>query len=350
MKKTLIIFGALCFIAPVAYAKLSATGFPQTFSDMSFRARMDNINDGYKPFLDKKAYQELNIVEGEEMYTDHMLAVMENDANQQNTDATTMNIEEYCAKYPEDTIRCPHQEITPPLPNNNFVEPTNDSFPHVGGYTIGDDPVMENNYVIGQSCYPADHDKWYKNKVFTTGRFELSDPAFEKAMITIFRKEGTTCGTIPNDPGGYSCYGISSTFQKIPANILKNYTIADAEDLYYERFWKKYKMYKLPDVISSDVFLACVGSGVGTGFQHFRTFLGLPSKSSPVDDEMINAVKNYNGDIHNRWMDYRDNFLQKVANTRYKNQPNVGKSYKHAIEIKRKNGCHVRPQNPLYRD
>ena len=90
-----------------------------------------------------------------------------------------------------------------------------------------------------------------------------------------------------------------------------------------------------------------MASGPGTAMKQFRNFLGLPESTRGVDEEMINAVKNYQGDIHNKWMDRRDEFLQAVAQKRYNGS--VSKGYKNAIELKRKNGCHVQPDEPLYR-
>ena len=339
MKKSLFLTVFLLIFANVAYGKLIATKFPGTVDDLSFSAKESMEQISYKPFLDKKAYQELNIVPGEEEYIDHTLAVLEAEAQQQTADANTMSFEEYCAKYYDIDSRCPQHEEQTYGPIGPFT-----------GTTIGGDSVVLNNSVIGGSCYPADHDSRYANKVFTTGRFEKISPAFEKALITIFRKEGTTCGTIPNDKGGFSCYGIASNAQKISPAVLAKYTIADAENLYYERFWKRYKLYELPDVISTDVFLAGMASGMGTAFGQFREFLGLKGTSTVIDDEMINAIKNYQGDIHNDWLDLREKFLMRVAAKYYPKQPNVKTAYKHSIIIKRKNGCHTQPVKPLYRN
>ena len=334
MKKTLFIFLSVLVVTPVAYAKLSAQKFPGSINDISFTSRVENLTDGYKPFLDKKAYQELNIVPGEEIYTDHMIAVAENEVEQQTQDAQIMNIDDYCEKHPNDTGKCPqaadtdnHQPVISPYT----------------GYTIGGGPVIENNIVTGGSCYPADHDRHFTNQILTTGKYEKLYPALEKGLITVFRKEGG-CGTIKNDPCGYTCYGIGSG-PKCTGIVV--HSRAEAEDVYYDRYWKKYRIDKLPDVISTDIFIAGMASGPSTALSQFREFLGLPKKTSSVDDEMINAVKNYHGDIHNQWMNYRDAFLQKVAQQRYNGS--VSRGYKNAIEIKRKNGCHVRPEQPLYR-
>ena len=125
-------------------------------------------------------------------------------------------------------------------------------------------------------------------------------------------------------------------------------TREEAEDFYYQRYWLKYKIGLLPDVISTDYMLACMASGTKTAGKQFRSFLGLPAiANGTVDNDMIHAVNNYNGDIHNNWMDKRNAFLQQVAQNVYKGS--VANGYANAIELKRKNGCHVRPAEPLYR-
>ena len=128
---------------------------------------------------------------------------------------------------------------------------------------------------------------------------------------------------------------------------------AEAEEVYYTKYYKNYKLDKLPDVIGTDVFVSGIGFGTGTTMGHFREFLGLPRKVTAVDDQMIDAVKNYKGDIHNRWIDLCDTLLQKAAKNTYGSDPKtykaVAQSYKQVIELKRKNGCHTRPAEPQMR-
>lgn len=344
-----------------AYGKLSAVPFPMTAQDLSFESRVEIATEGYKPFLDKKAYQELNIVPGEEIYTDHMIAQAEAETERQETDLQIMSKDEYCAKYPDDETKCPKQETSvqhkPKQPEPKQITPATQSEKiidvlkkspernqtHFSGRTIGGGVVMENNYVTKGSCYPAAKDRHFPNKIFTTGKYETIHPAFEKGLISVFRKEGG-CGKIKNDPCGYTCYGIGSS-PKCSGVVVKSR--AEAEEIYYNRYWKNYNIDKLPDVIATDIFLASMASGPGTALSQFRRFLGLPKKTSSVDNEMINAVNKYKGDIHNDWMNYRDAFLQDVARRRYKGS--VSRGYKNSIELKRKNGCHVQPTEPLYR-
>ena len=335
MTKYFIFFLVACLSIP-AHGKLSATAFPGTTKDLSFEARMDLAAEGYKPFFDAEVYQELNIVPGEEIFTDHMIAQEEAASAEQERDAATMSNKDYCAKYPTDTTRCLQAttSVTPPATTSTWT-----------GTTIGGKAVTENNSVVGGSCYPASKvHTGLSNKILTSGRYEKTSPAFEKAMMTVFRKEGK-CGTIANDPCGYTCYGIGSG-SKCAGVVVKSRE--EAEDWYYTNIWQKYNIGQLPDVISSDYFLASMGSGPGTAYNQFASFLGISKgKSKKVDSAMVNAVKNYSGDIHNKWMDRRNAFLQDVARKRYGGS--VSRGYRNSIDLKRKNGCHVIPKEPLYR-
>lgn len=360
MKRVFYLVFAVCASIP-AHAKLSATSFPMTAQDLSFKSRVEIATEGYKPFLDKKAYEELNIVPGEEIYTDSMIAKNEADEKQQMQDEQTMPLNEYCAKYPDDETKCV-QPIPPekqeqhsqqpisqePKPQKQEPQKTQEppkKHPVYTARTIGGGPVIEDNFVTHGSCYPAArvHTK-LSNQILTTGKYEQINPAFEKAMITIFRKEGT-CGTIKGDPCGYTCYGIGSS--KKCSGVVIN-SRAEAEDWYYQNYWLKYNIGQLPDVISPDYFLAAMASGPVTAQHQFADFVGAQrNKTGKVDASMINAVNNYNGDIHNRWMDKRDAFLQDVSRRRYGGRLNRG--YKNSIDLKRKNGCHVYPDEPIYR-
>ncbi len=318
---------------------LSAAYFPTTAADTTFTERLESKSIGYEPFKDMSAYRDL-VVTGEEHYIERELAKLE---TERISDSQTMSNSEYCEKYPLDETRCETDTTT----TETIIEIGNASATHYEtaftDRTIGGGPVIARNDVHGGSCYPAAKNKVFKNKILTTGQYEKQYPAFEKALITIFRKEGA-CGIIKNDPCGYTCYGIGSKCMNVD---VKNMTRADAERLYHDRFWKKYNIYLLPDVIATDVFLATMASGPCTAIQQFRKFLGL-SKNCKIDDAVVSAVENYSGDIHNDWLDVRQKFLVDVAKRRYNNS--VLKGWMNAIKLKRENGCHTVPAEPLYRD
>lgn len=325
-----------------ANAELVATPFPKTYADISFVDKVAVQTEAYQPFMDKSVYESLDIVPGEEVYTDSMLAKMEAEQDQEQTPTTTdfpspdigaTDLAQPIQVIPPAQIAetpQPHYPASPTQTTRSTYTPT------YSGATIGGGTVIENNIVTGGSCYPPARDKNFPNKIYTTGKHEKDSPAFEKALITLFRKEGG-CGTIKNDPCGYTCYGIGSS--PYCAGVLVH-NRAEAEEVYYNRYWKKHHLDRLPDVISGDIFLAGVGSGTQTAIQRFSTFLGI-KKTLSINNEMIRAVNNYNGDIHNDWMDYRDQWLQESARKRYGGS--VSRGYKNGITLKRKNGCHVRP-------
>lgn len=310
---------------------LTATHFPDSYKDTSFTTRLKSKHDGYKPFEDLSAYN--NLIVADEMYhTEHDVARIK---YEQQLDAETLSDEEYCEKYPLDDSRCPEGEPEEPTPPSNYT-----------GQTIGGGPVIAKNDTYGGACYPADKRGAFEKKVLTSGKYETISPAFEKAMIILFRREGT-CGEIPNDPGGFTCYGISTNGSGLSEDEVRNMTRPKAEDFYFERYWKKNGISTLPDVISGDVFLAGVLSGPVTAIRQFRRFLNLPDTNT-IDDNVIQAVKNYNGDIHNDWLNVREAFLRDLAARQYNNT--VLNGWMNQIKLKRRNGCHVIPVEPLYRN
>ena len=350
MRVNIACFLAVCFIPFSALAELKATQFPQTYNDLTFKERLKNKELGYKHFLDKKTYQELQIADGEEYFTDQSIMFelqRQEEELQQQQDAETMTLEEYCKKYPEDTDKCTNDVEDVLAFNQNLGQcQTN--------WTIGGQPVTPNNNVTGGSCYPPDRvekPNVLSNKIYTTGKYEHIAPAFEKGMMTVFRKEGH-CGKIKGDRGGYTCYGISEA-SGLSVEQIKAMTRPKAEDYYYDNFWVKYKIGNLPDVISTDYFLAAMGSGPKTAYNQFRKFLNIPggSKSAQIDSAMIAAVKNYNGDIHKDWINnVRAPFLRQVAlNYLKKHGTDIRRGYENAIDIKMKNACHVCPVHPIHR-
>ena len=317
---------------------LAPTEFAKTVADISLADRIAVQTEGYEPFKDLSAYRGL-VVEGEEEFMERMVAM---GYIEQQQDKEKLSDTEYCKKYPLDSAKC--KQNTNTLQDVINIGSASVSPTSFSGKTIGGGAVVVANNTHGGSCFPAAKNATFKNQIMTTGQFESISPEFEKAMITVFRKEGE-CGTIPNDPCGYTCYGLGSGPKCMNMDVSK-LTRADAEKIYYERWWKKYNIGILPDVISGDVFLACMASGPCTAINQFRKFLGL-SQNCKIDNEVVAAVEKYQGDIHNDWLNVRQKFLVEVAERKYQNS--VLKGWMNAIKLKRENGCHVIPSDPLYR-
>ncbi|MDE6477999.1 MAG: hypothetical protein K2L94_01995, partial [Alphaproteobacteria bacterium] len=318
----------------------------------------------YEPYKDASAYQALNI-ESDETYWAREIQRLERISE---TDRAHMTPAQYCDKYPLDAEHCPQ---TPGLeekiiaignaltksstPKTDTSGAAGTDVAHVPTPTPSTrpepttrpsettTPTTHNNRTHGGPCTPPARSNWWINRILTSGKYETIDPAFEKAMITIFRKEGD-CGNDPDDRGGYTCYGISSVFN--PDVDMKTLTRSRVEDIAYTRYYTNAGIDRLPDSIRGDVLQAGWGSGVTTGINKFRGMFNL-KQNGKVDAELIAAAENYDGDLHNDFLDVLQDFYVQVS--KRGNNKKFLKGWMNGIQLFRENGCHVEPQQPLYR-
>ena len=186
---------------------------------------------------------------------------------------------------------------------------------------------------IGMACTPpSSSGGTFKSDILTTGRYASVSPAFEKAMITKFRTEGG-CGEHPDDPGGYTCFGVSSKF--FPTVKNPGFSRANAEDIAYNSFWKKHNIDKLPDAISGDVFMALWGTGSKkNSIGLLQEILGLKN-TGVIDDATISAAKNYTGsDLRTRFLDRREAQFRQGNKT-------FRRGWLNGLNLYRANGCHT---------
>ena len=276
------------------------------------------------------------------------------------SDYASMDSATYCENYPLDQEHCANKpntyENVVNMGASSVDKPTSQpgvqqNVGQYSGTTIGGGSVVVNNSTRGGSCYPAAKSEYFKNEILTTGKYEKISPAFEKAMMTVFRKEGK-CGQVPGDGCGYTCYGIGENCLGKTAGLnreaLSKLTRGEAEDIYYKYLWQKYNIGILPDVISGEVFMSMMGRGAIPAIRQFRNFLGVnTSPKNVLDENVANAVRNYNGDIHGAWLDVYQNFL--VQASKNYSDPRVLTAWMRGIKLKRENGCHVIPAEPLFR-
>ncbi len=198
--------------------------------------------------------------------------------------------------------------------------------------------VVNNHTVRGGPCTPSAVSDRFPNQILTTGRYAQTDPAFEKAMIQVFRMEGQ-CGQLPNDPGGYTCYGIA---QNAWPNIdVRTLTRETAEDFYYNEIYKKMGFDRLPDYVRGDIFRAAMGGC--NGLKVVRKRLGLTPSCAPIDDELVRATEQYAGDLHNDIWDAMEHYYKYGSSGAYTDAWVAG------AKLMRENGCHVRPARELGR-
>lgn len=331
---TAVLFSGHAFGASL----LTAGSFPKTAADATFTARTENAAAGYEPFKDASAYDPL-ILEAEEKEYERQINRMNAIADQ---DAMTMTPAEYCNKYPTDTLRCTQTPTT--FADVVAIADAPAQTPQPIASVTGGTASPYNNRLHGHKCTPPARSNWFSNKILTSGHYESVDSAFEKGMITIFRKEGG-CAKVRGDRGGYTCYGISSVAN--PDVNMSTLTRRGAEDIAYQRYYAKYNMDKLPDSVRGDVLQAGWGSGPVTGINLFRGMFNL-KQNGRVDADLIAAAENYQGDLHNAFLNVlRDHYV--TVSKRGENGRFL-KGWMEGIRLFRENGCLVEPATPLYRN
>ncbi len=380
----LILITFLCTCVSHATASfLFQTGFPNTSNDTTFTERRDNAAIGYLPYANRSAYQTISI-ETEEQY------MIRRAEYERQSNLTTMTPAQYCDAYPLDAERCPQspglyesvvaignrpattagqeqphtptstlpppatptiaQEATTlvtiqpaPTPTKPTITTPGSQIGKVVGTSADGRTVIANPRTHNGPCTLPQRSKTFSNKILTSGQYAKSDPAFEKIMITTFRGEGG-CGNHPNDSGGYTCYGISQNNN--PEIDVRNITRADAENIAHRKYYAKYGMDKLPDYIRGDVFTFGWGSGPITGIHQLCRVLKLP-KRNKIDAEIVAAVENYNGDLHN---DFVDAMQQHLINVSKRGENHVFlKGWMNRVKLTRENSCHYPTTDPITR-
>lgn len=355
---------------------LTATAFPTTINDVSFENRMENLAAGYAPYKDARAYNGIKVESPEEALA-RQINILE---QQRQLDVLQMSHEEYCDKYPLDAQNCPQtpglyeqianmgnatsQTTTQDTPQSNTAV---SQAGNIVGNAIGtlmanatnnDNTSSSNsnnnttaylsptdNKTHGGPCTPSAKSNWFPNKILTSGKYESIDPAFEKAMIQFFRMEGE-CGKLAGDKGGYTCYGFAQNYN--PDIDVSKLTRPAAEDRTYERIYKAYGIDKLPDSVRGDVLRGWFGSGF-YGVQQMQKVLNLPvTRTGRVDDKMVAAAENYNGDLHQAYWDQMQRYYISIAPQGSANA-NFLKGWMNSVKLMRENGCHVEPVQPLTR-
>ena len=237
---------------------------------------------------------------------------------------------------------------TPPTPTNQVQIPIqtqtqtqpNNQQKYAGGDLIGHGELILSNNTFNGPCTWLETERHFHNDIVATDRFDNKDPAFAKAMMN-FTRLRRSCGNDSRDAGGFTCCGIAQNSH--PGVDIANLTVGGAEDIYWNEFYIKYGMDKLPDVARTVILPFASSAGTGTALSKTREALGLPKSSAKVDQELVNAMINYKGDLHN--------FLLDVYEKHYKSLHNAAfsKGWLERIRYLRENGCHTIPKNPVKR-
>lgn len=125
-------------------------------------------------------------------------------------------------------------------------------------------------------------------------KHDNDDPAFEKAWVTRLRIEGATCIDL-NDGQSLTCFGIGSTANP-EVKTQEDFSIWDAYDIAYNRYYKNWNFQKLPDSLRGDFFMIAFHSGNAMGTtERVHNIVGTKKPSKFVTDELVEKIKNYTG-------------------------------------------------------
>lgn len=129
----------------------------------------------------------------------------------------------------------------------------------------------------------------------------MTDRVFDKAFSHTMQFEG---GYVHdrNDPGGETKYGISK--RQFPRLNIKDLSIAQAKDIYYDHYWKNYFWSDLKDYdrVAMKLFDMGVNMGPGTATILFkRAIVGLSGTTLPGGrrsslTEALRRLKQYRED------------------------------------------------------
>lgn len=104
---------------------------------------------------------------------------------------------------------------------------------------------------------------------------------FEKAIEVVLAHEGGYVNH-PADPGGETKYGI--TKRSYPNVDIKNLTIAEAKQIYFDDFWKPFRFEQIiNDAMATKLFDTSVNTGTKRAVRFVQQALNTMGKSLDVD-------------------------------------------------------------------
>ena len=321
---------------------LGVASFPTTAADTGFIQRIETKREGYLPYFNRSAFAGLSVAEQDELESMAYRAYLQQMYNP--TSFTEYANDQYT--HDTDTL------LTETPTTTGFTYPINS--PQYTSSTT--QPYMRASLTPGNiakynlgthngGCTPPERSNYWNNTIQTSGQYQYSQPAFEKFMITAFRKEGG-CVNDPNDRGGYTCYGCASNGLCRGVDF-KTLTRAKVENMAYDKIYKQYNINRLPDAFRGYVLWGMWGSGPVTGIKQFQGALGVPL-TGKIDDATIYAAEHYTGDFADAYTKNREQFLRNIV-ARDSSQQVFLKGWLNGLALLRPSGCHVVPTNPIYR-
>ena len=318
---------------------LTAASFPTTAADATFVERVENKRAGYEPYFDRSAFAGMSIEEQDELELMAYRAEVLRQQQLRNTSKIT-----YCQTHPHDSV-CGNTNlpITESTPQNTRYTDTI----YMRAALTPTNIYKYNLATHNGGCTPPEYSDWWPNKIYTSGQYAQNAPAFEKFMITAFRKEGD-CGTLPNDPGGYTCYGCASKNNGLCSGVdMNTVTREKVEKLAYDKIYVHDGIYKLPDAFRGYALWGIWGSGPITGINIFQRALNVP-ETGKIDEATIHAAETYTGDFADAYVREQEKLYRLLVEKNPKHKDHID-GWLNSLKLLRPSGCHVVPTNPITR-
>ena len=116
---------------------------------------------------------------------------------------------------------------------------------------------------------------------------------FDEIIDGVLEHEGGYVND-PKDLGGETKYGITKRFY--PDVDIKNLTKEDAKKIYYDDYWVKNKVHKLPDNLKYIYFDMCINQGRGTAVRVLQRAVNSKGGALEVDGGLgpmtLKAIQN----------------------------------------------------------
>ena len=156
---------------------------------------------------------------------------------------------------------------------------------------------------------------------------------FDDIIDIVIKHEGGYVND-PNDLGGETKYGITKRFY--PDVDIKNLTIKEAKQIYYDDYWVKNKVPQMPDNLKHIYFDMCINQGKGTAVKVLQRAVNSKGGDLEVDGGLgpktIEAINKYKP-CDNRARCYRLKHYYDLVNKKPEQEKFLFGWFRKALEV-----------------
>ena len=156
---------------------------------------------------------------------------------------------------------------------------------------------------------------------------------FDDIIDVVIKHEGGYVND-PKDLGGETKYGITKRFY--PDVDIKNLTVEDAKQIYYNDYWVKNKVPQMPNNLKHIYFDMCINQGKGTAVKVLQRAVNSKGGDLEVDGGLgpktIEAINKYKP-CDNRTRCYRLKHYYDLVNKKPEQEKFLFGWFRRALEV-----------------